>query len=467
MSAFDAIITAKNARPIWKKLSESIVPIIGAKELKEIVASVDQLKADIKQNKYIPSIGHGYLGYLKSAGCTRFVPILTADDMTVYYLIVLALQEYLIEDFEGVYGAYRSVPKSAKKVKDPEKEDDIIDPYFRDTFSRRAWFKDWSQFTDLLIETCNDSTVGNYVLVSDVANFYDTIDIGGLINNIRSKVPGNDEIVSLLGYFLNYWDRRIKGYSPSSKGIPQEIISDASRIVSNFYLNEFDRKFIEHCKTEKILYLRWADDIVLFGKSRIQLENTMHQASRLLLNLGLNFNASKTRHFSRREFREYRALSLLSSVSKKNIGAFDRELRRFSARYPSKGGRIDTVVKASLNFLSAEPKARTLFAMSYLREKLHEYEFLSGLNESQLLKKYLLYGNIGLELRKDIEIVLRHPYAAPRATFLSLIRKYKIRLLKEGVSASTLKSLVDRIEMESQDSEINLSICVPAARAAI
>ena len=467
MSAFDTIITAKNARPIWKKLSESIVPIIGAKELKGIVSSIDQLKADIKQNKYIPSIGHGYLGYLKSAGCTRFVPILTAEDMTVYYLIVLSIQEYLIEDFEGVYGAYRSVPKLARKAKDPQKEDDIIDPYFRDTFARKAWFKDWSQFTDLLIETCNDSTVGNYVLVSDVANFYDTIDIGRLINNIRSKVPGNDEIVSLLGYFLNYWDRRIKGYSPSSKGIPQEIISDASRIVSNFYLNEFDRRFIEYCKKEKVLYLRWADDIVLFGKSRIHLENTMHQASRLLLNLGLNFNASKTKHFSRREFQEYRALSLLSAVSKKNIAGFDRDLRRFAMRYPEKGGRIDTVVKASLNFLSAEPKARSLFVMNYLRERLHQYEFLSTLNESQLLKKYLLYGNIGVELRKDIEVILRHPYAAPRATFLSFIAKYKVRLLKEGVAISTLKNLIDRIEAESQDSDINLSICVPAAKAAI
>ncbi|WP_404925167.1 reverse transcriptase domain-containing protein [Mesorhizobium sp. ORM16] len=349
MSAFDAIITTKNARPIWKKLSESIVPIIGAKELKEIVASIDQLKSDIKQHKYIPSIGHGYLGYLKSAGCTRFVPILTAEDMTVYYLIVLALQEYLIEDFEGVYGAYRSVP----------------------------------------------------------------------------------------------------------------------RIVSNFYLNEFDRKFIEYCKSEGILYLRWADDIVLFGKSRIHLEATMHQASRFLLNLGLNFNASKTRHFSKREFKEYRALSLLSAVSKKNIGAFDRELRRFSASYPLKGGRIDTVVKASLNLLSAEPRARTLFSMNYLRERLREYEFLSGFNESQLLKKYLLYGNIGTELKKDIEIILRHPCAAPRATFLSFIRKYKARLLKEGVSVSNLKKFVERIEVESQDSEINLSICVPAAKAAI
>lgn len=217
MSVFDDIITEKNARPIWKKLKDSIVPIVDDGMLKAIGLSIDNLRSDIKSNKYIPSIGHGYLGYVKQSGCTRFVPILSAEDMVVYYLLVLSLQDYLVKDYEGVYGAYRTVPKGAKK-KNPEDDPDIIDPYFQDTFSKKAWFKDWSQFTDLLRETCGDPSVGNYVLTSDVANFYDTIDVGRLIDKIRSKVPLNDEVVSLIGYFLNYWDRRIKGIALLQNG---------------------------------------------------------------------------------------------------------------------------------------------------------------------------------------------------------------------------------------------------------
>lgn len=178
MSIFDRIIVEKNARPIWRKLRDSAVPIVDADKLKKIAEIIESLRNSIKRNEYIPSVGHGYLGYVKEAGCTRFVPILTVEDMTVYYLLVLSLQDYLIEDITGVYGAYRSVPAKAKKVKDAEKEDEIIDPYFRDTFSRKAWFKDWSEFTELLRHTCADKGVGNYVLTSDVANFYDTIDIG-------------------------------------------------------------------------------------------------------------------------------------------------------------------------------------------------------------------------------------------------------------------------------------------------
>jgi hypothetical protein len=463
MSVFDNIITPKNARPIWRKLKDSIVPIVDREMLKNIDNRINQLRSDIKQNKYIPSIGHGYLGYVKAAGCTRFVPVLSAEDMVVYYMLVLSLQDYLIEDIDGVYGAYRSVPKGAKKAEDPEKHDDIIDPYFGETFSKKAWFKNWSQFTDLLRATCEDTSIGNYVLTSDVANFYDTIDVSRLINNIRNKVNTGDEVVSLLGYFLNFWDRRVKGYTASSKGIPQEIITDASRIISNFYLNEFDKRFLDYCKNNDILYIRWADDIVLFGKSRSHLEGAMHQASRMLLNIGLNFNASKTKHYSKRKFREYRALDLLKAVSDRDASKFDRELRRFANRYLIDGGRIDTVVKASLNLLSAEPKSRSLFAMSYLREQLSKYESLSSLNESQLLKKYLLFGDLKKEMTKDINLILRHPYAAPRATYLAFLSKHAKRLQREGVKLSSIKSLIARVDAESADSEIVKSICVPAA----
>lgn len=192
----------------------------------------------------------------------------------------------------------------------------------------------------------------------------------------------------------------------------------------------------------------------------------MHRASRLLLNIGLNFNASKTKHYSRNEFREFRALNLIKAVGDKDFKRFERELRHFSSRYPTKGGRIDTVIKASLNLLSSEPKSRTLFAMNYLREKLKEYEFFSSLNEGQLIKKYLLFGDISKEMKRDVGMIIRHPYAAPRATFLSFLVKYKKRLLKEGVSQKTVKGLIDKIENLSDDSEITKNICIPAARKA-
>lgn len=468
------IITPKNTRPIWKKLQGSVVPIVDSADLASIAGRVDDIVKSISNNSYIPGIGHGYLGYLKSAGCTRFVPMLTKEDMAVFYLIVMSLQDYLVKDMPGVYGAWRIVPKNAlkeNKLEESLEENnaglDVIDPYFSESFARKAWFKDWTSFTDLLSETCSDASVGNYVLTSDIANFYDTIDVNNLMDRIRSAVPDSSEIIALLGYFLKYWDRRIKGYSPSSKGIPQEIISDASRILANFYLQPFDEKFINICKAEGVVYIRWADDIVLFGSSPGKLERVMHQASRLLLNLGLNLNAAKTKHYSRSSFKKYRALDLIDAVNKKDCKRYLKELSAFDARYKDYGGRIDTVLKSSLSMLLNEPKSKTTFSKYFIEKNLSKYEFFGTLSESQILKKYKIIGDVDLNLRNDINAMLKYPYAAPRATMLLFLKKNSGFLIANGLTKKKIQSIISLIELKNGDSEIIRDICVPAARAGI
>lgn len=468
------IITPKNTRPIWKKLQASIVPIVDGADLASVALRVEDLVKSISNNSYIPSIGHGYLGYIKNAGCTIFVPMLTKEDMAVYYLIVMSLQDYLVKDMDGVYGAWRIVPKNAIKEGNLEEalegeaeELDVIDPYFNESFAKKAWFKDWTSFTDLLEETCNDSSVGNYVLTSDIANFYDTIDVNNLMDKIRSAVPDSSEIIALLGYFLKFWDRRIKGYSPSSKGIPQEIISDASRILANFYLQPFDEKFINICKSENVVYIRWADDIVLFGSSPGKLERVMHQASRILLNLGLNLNAAKTKHYSRSSFKRYRALDLIDAVNKKDWKRYLKELAAFDSQYKDHGGRIDTVLKASLSMLLNEPKANTTFSKYFIEKNLAKYELFGILSEGQILKKYKILGNLEANLRSDIDNILRYPYAAPRATMLSFLKRNSGFLIKNGLTRRKIVNIIKLIESRNGDSEIIRDICVPSSLAAL
>ncbi|WP_416066500.1 reverse transcriptase domain-containing protein [Rhizobium sp. ZK1] len=470
------IVTVKNTRAIWKKLQTSIVPIVGKDDLANIIATVESLVKSLGNNSYIPNIGHGYLGYLKNAGCTRFVPILTKEDMAVYYLLVLSLQDYIVRDLPGVYGAWRIVPKNAVKEnsleealdnQNNEEEHELVDPYFSDSFAKKAWFKDWTSFTDLLRETCDDKSVGSYVLTSDIANFYDTIDINTLIDRVRSTVQDSSEIISLLSYFLRFWDRRIKGYSASSKGIPQEIISDASRMLANFYLRPFDESFINACNAEGVVYIRWADDIVIFGSSPAKLERLMHRASRLLLNIGLNLSAAKTRHYTRSSFKKYRALDLISAVNNKDYKRYLRELKSFDDRYGEDGGRIDTVLKASLNMLSNEPKSKTTFSLYFIEKHLAKYEFFCLLNEGQMLKKYKIFGDVKKNLRKDIDLLLMYPYAAPRATMLSFLSKYSKFLMAEGVSKVDIGKMITLISLKNGGSEIIEEICAPAAEAKI
>lgn len=277
MDSLDVIFKPAAVRKIWKKLRDSEVPIVKESDYIKIDQLTQVLLSRIKSNEYIPSLGHGYLGYPKGIGCTRFVPVLSKEDMAVYYLIVLSMEDFLIDNVDGVYGGWRVVPGAAQKREDIDiltrRGVTIIDPYFSNTFAKAEWFKNWSKFTDMLSRLTSDKDVGNYVISTDIANFYDTIDVERLCQKILSASPrGNERIVDLLKFFLQHWDRRIKGYAPSSKGIPQEMIQDASRILSHFFLKEFDREFKNYCDKSSIIYTRWADDITLFGNSAPSLD---------------------------------------------------------------------------------------------------------------------------------------------------------------------------------------------------
>lgn len=68
---------------------------------------------------------------------------------------------------------------------------------------------------------------------------------------------------------------------------------------------------------------------------------------------------------------------------------------------------------------------------------------------------------------RDVDLILRHPYASPRATYLSFLMKHHKKLIKEGIALNTLKRFIDKIENDSAGSEITQQICIPAARKVV
>lgn len=233
---------------------------------------------------------------------------------------------------------------------DDQGEPDVFDPYSDNSFSKAQWFNNWKSFTDLIEETTDRVDIGNYVVTTDIANFYDTIGIDKLMERVSLELKSNLDVVQYLRMFLGYWDRRVKGYHFSSQCIPQEIIGDASRTLANFYINDFDDRIMSYTQKEGQVYLRWADDMIIFGKSPLALEKSVHRASRFLLHDGLNLNAAKTRIFSRREFRSYRGIDVLKSIREKRHSRIVPELRKFLTHASAHGGRIDTVYRAILRY---------------------------------------------------------------------------------------------------------------------
>lgn len=96
-------IDLRLARRVYKELFEGPLPVVSTSDRTGLKDIVDRLDTDLQTRNYMPSVIHGYYGVEKSHGVTRFLPILTGEDMLVYYHlcrtvaegVLLHAQEYL------------------------------------------------------------------------------------------------------------------------------------------------------------------------------------------------------------------------------------------------------------------------------------------------------------------------------------------------------------------------------------
>ena len=463
-------------REVWQKLNDGPVPIVRLSDFPSLKSFVSDYNRRLNNRSYVPDVVHGYLGLQKGSGVTRFLPILTKEDMAVYYHLCGQIGDKVLKKEPYIFGGWRSIPASSggsKKSSDEEKEREakaFQAGYFFDTFSSTMWLEQFRSFTQLIRELAKSSSSGPYVATTDIANFYDSIEIPRLIRKLRRDSNGElHEEIELLEVFLTLWNRRTTGYSSSSKGIPQEIISDGSRFLSHYYLQDFDENFKSYCTKRRLLYVRWADDMIIFGPSKKALEHAIHSASRLLLTEGLNLNAHKTNIYSRSELARNRGLDLLAAIDARNATDFRRKLRSAIA-WKRKGNplRLDTVFRASLGYTFRLGNKANTFEKNFLFETVDEEpDILATLNDVQLIRLISIADDSKEMFLKIRESCLSRPYAGARANFLLLIRKRSKGLVRLGISARLQISSVEMIEKESADSEIIRNICVTPALAAI
>ena len=248
------------------------VPILTDDEISEIPHFVKDYTSRLRSRSYVPDVVHGYLGVQKGIGVTRFLPILSKEDMAVYYHLCTLIGGEVIVHKDRIFGGWRAITTTGipESSEDAEREAKAFQQgYFSGSFSNVMWFNAFRSFTQLVRKLVSDPTLGAYVATTDIANFYDSIEIPRLVRKLRRDMSKKyQEEIDFLEVFLGLWNRRTTGYARSSTGIPQEIISDGSRFLSHYYLQDFDSKFSDYCSANFLVYVRFSDDILIFGSSR-------------------------------------------------------------------------------------------------------------------------------------------------------------------------------------------------------
>lgn len=236
-----------------------------------------------------------YIYLLKNEFVARIIPVFTLEDEAVYFYLCKRIEADIAENrVSGTFGGWRL--GNALK----EQEDDEIQ-YVFNSYNPWMWTKYWKEFQHYIYSYIEKYDY-KYALKLDIANFYDSINIDILSRKLYKLCAKNKyEIIELIVYILKYWNRKFNNYGENNIGIPQNEFGDQSRLLANFYLNEYDVAMDNICKSNNAMYFRYADDQVILFNNEEEIYKIMYVANEELRKLSLNINAEKTKKFTKEQ----------------------------------------------------------------------------------------------------------------------------------------------------------------------
>ncbi len=295
-------------------------------EKDRFVANIHKI---IASKEYYPSIPPCYIDVNKENGVTRSIPVFTLKDYCVYYYCIKKIEDKIaINRTENTFGGWTLgglLRRSENEEMEKRKQDfDTLEEFLSEawgvsvtqySFNHAAWSKSYGDLNAKLYATSKEDQY-RYVVELDIANFYDSIRLDILELKIREIVDhGLTDIVSLLFLFLNFWNRNVNLYNKQTVGIPQDAMGECSRILANFYLQDYDRTVFDFCQKNKLRYMRYADDQFVFANNMDKIHYSIFYISKILNSIGLSLNAKKVCIMTSEQLIKYRCFSIFEILS--------------------------------------------------------------------------------------------------------------------------------------------------------
>lgn len=206
-------------------------------------------------------------------------------------------------------GAYTPSPNTAFLIKKKGGADRLVERLgFRDLIVHQYILKTVGDHFDRMFEECSigfrkgisrENAVGmiedairegyEYVLESDIEDFFPSVDLNLLMQVIEYMLPAKDiclkEIIRKCistGYVLNgSYNERIRGLAQGSPLSP---------MLANLYLDSFD----EEVKSWNVKMIRYGDDFIIMARSQEEAETALSKTESFLSFLGLRIKKEKT-----------------------------------------------------------------------------------------------------------------------------------------------------------------------------
>jgi group II intron reverse transcriptase/maturase len=140
-----------------------------------------------------------------------------------------------------------------------------------------------------------------YVVSMDLAAYFDTVNHSKLIE-VLSRTVKDGRVISLIHKFLNAGVMEDGGFHSTEEGVPQG--GPLSPLLGNVMLNELDKEL----ERRGHMFVRYADDCMIFCKSRKAAERTMRNIVPYItgeLFLKVNLEKTTVAHISKVKYLGY------------------------------------------------------------------------------------------------------------------------------------------------------------------
>lgn len=234
------------------------------------------LDADLQSGRYVPQkpILHPYP---KSKGINRPTVVFDVRDALVYRFCIEQIDNELIE-------MTRRNSNIRGGVKISPNLDPAADGYYE------KYFKDWTDHNAAIREGLTERPVA---ATTDIASYFEGIDVPLLLDLVRSAVSGKAGVVNLLGFFLRGTKVEYEYGLTTNTGIPQEDI-DCSRTLAYFYLHTHDDRLVQFTLAHHGELFRYADDITILVETEAVARRALKAVTESLRELGLVASIEKT-----------------------------------------------------------------------------------------------------------------------------------------------------------------------------
>ena len=245
MSDWDDFLNLDNFKLGWQRILRSIhyenKDRIGLRVYEaNLEANLIDLIDRLRQETYDPSIAENI--YLpKRAGTVRRMSVLTIEDRLVYQAIANIIARKTKDVFEAI----------TDKHVFAHLLNDVDSP-----FMLRRWGGPNGQYKKFLKRFEQLWKKGNHwLLESDIASYYDSIDHELLYNDLCNRWEIEERLLTLLNSCLRTWTAQEDG-SNFSRGLPQGY--QASDYLSTLFLLPADEQMMQ---SGQFNYIRYVDDI--------------------------------------------------------------------------------------------------------------------------------------------------------------------------------------------------------------